>query len=81
MKFLSLNLLAILVFSFAGIAAVPDSVFLQPASEKSTFHPSLNSPVAKKIVVDFNDVVYVLTDKGVCRVFENQVIKDLRKRK
>ncbi|HRN48169.1 MAG TPA: hypothetical protein PK110_04375 [Niabella sp.] len=78
MKFLSLNLLAILVFSFAGIAAVPDSVFLQPASEKSTFHPSLNSPVAKKIVVDFNDVVYVLTDKGVCRVFENQVIKDLR---
>ncbi|HQX42669.1 MAG TPA: hypothetical protein PK779_13980, partial [Niabella sp.] len=71
---------AMLCFSQGSQALVEDSSFLQPASEKSVFHSSLKDAVPSKVVVDFNEVVYVLTNKGVGRIFQNKVIKDLRYR-
>ena len=39
---------------------------------------ALQSGMLKKTVVDYNDVVYVLSDKELYRVNENSVVKDLR---
>lgn len=59
-------------------SAAGDTTFIQPFSEKSVLHPSLQGAILKKVAVDFNNTVYVLTDKGVGRIFNNQIIKDLR---
>ncbi len=61
----------------AGQGSPADSVFYQPVSVQYVFHESLAGASTKKVVVDYNGVVYVLTDKGVGRVFEKKIIKDL----
>lgn len=72
--------IAMLSFSHWSHALFGDTTFLQPASEKFVFHSSLKDAIPSKVVVDFNDVVYVLTNKGVGRIFQHKVIKDLRYR-
>lgn len=61
----------------AGQGSPADSVFYQPVSVQYVFHESLAGASTKKVVVDYNGVVYVLTDKGVGRVFEKKIIKDM----
>jgi hypothetical protein len=60
-----------------AVASDADTAFRQPISVKYHFSADLRGSVLKKVVVDYNDVVYVLTDKGLCRVNENEVVKDL----
>lgn len=75
-KFLSC-LWIVLISVSTGYAFPSDSVFYQPVSEKNYFHESLTGAIPSKIVVDYNGVAYVLTDRGVGRVFENKIIKDM----
>lgn len=74
-KFLSFA--TIFLFLSASCFASPDTLFMQPVSEKSTFDESLKGANPSKMVVDNNGVVYVLTNLGVGRLFENKVIKDI----
>jgi hypothetical protein len=56
----------------------PDKPFIQAVSVKYPLHETLKGSELKKIVTDYNDIVYVLSDKGVYRVWGNQVEKDTR---
>src|SRR4051812_24305256 len=60
-----------------AIAADPDTAFTQPVSVKYRFSEDLQGGFLKKVVVDNNDIVYVLSDRGLYRVNENDVVKDL----
>jgi hypothetical protein len=59
------------------IASDADTAFRQPVSVKYQFSEDLRGSVLKKVVVDYNDIVYVLTSKALCRVTANEVVKDL----
>lgn len=73
-------ILLILICIFSGTTMAADTLFIQPFSEKSLPDADLAGAILKKVVVDHNDVVYVLTDQGVARLFENRIIRDLRYR-
>lgn len=55
-----------------------DKPFLQATSVKYFLQESLKGATLKKIVVDYNDIVYVLSDKGLLRVNDRELVKDLR---
>src|SRR6476620_1097304 len=59
------------------VASDADTAFRQPVSVKYRLPAGLKGSVLKKVVVDYNDVVHVLTDKGLCRLSENEIVKDL----
>ena len=59
-------------------SAGKDTAFKQPVSIKYQMPADLQNGMLKKTVVDYNDVAYVLSDKGLYRVNENSVVKDLR---
>ncbi len=60
---------------FAQIIDVP---FRQATSVKYNLSDELKGAELKKVVVDYNDNLYVLTDKGLFRDFyENELSKDL----
>ncbi len=56
----------------------PDQPFKQPVSIKYTLPEALKGAVLKKVVADYNDIIYVLTDKGLYRVNDKDLIKDIR---
>jgi len=56
----------------------PDRPFKQPVSVKYSTPESLRGAIFKKVVTDYNDNVYVLTNKGVYKVNEKALVKDLR---
>jgi hypothetical protein len=58
--------------------AEPDKPFRQAVSVKYPLSGSLKGAVLNKIVTDYNDNVYVLSDKGVLRISNNDLVKDLR---
>ena len=58
-------------------ASDADTAFKQPISVKYHFSEDLRGGVFKKVVVDYNDIVYVLTNEALCRATENEVVKDL----
>lgn len=62
----------------AAAQGEPDEPFSQAVSIKYTLHESLRGAKLKKVVTDYNDNVYVLSDKGVLRVSDNELIKDIR---
>jgi len=57
---------------------VADTAFKQAISIKYILPAVLKNASLKKVVIDYNDNVYVLTSEGVYRVFEKALIKDLR---
>ncbi|MBS1609349.1 MAG: hypothetical protein JSS70_11445 [Bacteroidetes bacterium] len=61
-----------------GNAQQPDKPFKQAISVKYNLPESLKGAQLKKVVVDYNDIIYVLSDKGVLRVHDRELIKDLR---
>lgn len=70
--------LLISLFSMNLMAQVIDVPFRQASSVKYTLSEELKTAVLKKVVVDYNDIVYVLTDKGLFRDYnENELSKDL----
>jgi hypothetical protein len=75
-----LCVLAILFVFFLPAYAVPepDKPFVQAVSVKYPLQKSLEGSVLKKIVTDYNDIVYVLSDRGVYRVCGDEVVKDVR---
>jgi len=60
------------------IAQEKDVPFLQPVSVKYSLPESVKDAVLKKVVVDYNDIIYVLTDKGLSMVSDNKLVKDIR---
>jgi hypothetical protein len=72
---------SLFVFSilFSSVAsAEPDTLFKQAISVKYEMPESLKGVTLKKTVTDYNDIVYVLADNGLYRVFDKQVAKDIR---
>ncbi|NOX65069.1 MAG: hypothetical protein GXO85_04540 [Chlorobi bacterium] len=70
--------LIILFLSVNLIAQVLDVPFKQATSVKYILPDEWKGTEMKKVVVDYNDIVYVLTDKGLFRdYYENQLSKDL----
>lgn len=57
---------------------VQDTTFKQAISIKYNTPETLKGVALKKVVTDYNDNVYVLSDKGVFRVNEKSLVKDLR---
>lgn len=74
----SILVLLFLVFSGRASTADPDLPFKQAVAKKYTTASALNGAELKKVVVDYNDVVYVLSSMGLFRVEENALVKDLR---
>ena len=58
--------------------AEPDKPFKQPVSIKYSISESLKGAILKKVVTDYNDNVYVLTNRGLYKVNEKALVKDLR---
>lgn len=57
-------------------APIPDAPFWQDAAVRIHHAPELANAVFKKLCVDKENVVYVLTDKGVARVFDETLALD-----
>ena len=71
-------LLLISIFSMNLFAQIKDVPFRQAISVKYSLSEDLKTAKLKKVVVDYNDIVYVLTDKGLYRDYnENELSKDL----
>lgn len=52
--------------------------FKQAVSVKYQLPPEVREALLKKVVIDYNDIVYLLTDKGLYRTYGTEVAKDLR---
>jgi hypothetical protein len=62
---------------FRAVAApIPDEPFWQDVAVRIRHAPELTNAVFKKLCVDKENVVYVLTDKGVARVFDDTLALD-----
>ena len=59
-----------------GLAAAKDTPFSQPVSVQFTRHPELVNALLRKLVVDGEGRVYVLTDRGVARLFDGTLALD-----
>ena len=59
--------LLISIYSSSLFAQIKDVPFKQATSVKYTLSDELKTAKFKKVVVDYNDIVYVLTDKGLFR--------------
>ena len=60
-----------------AMAADADTAFSQPVSVRYHLAGEIREWVLKKVVIDYNDAVHVLTDKGLCRIHDNTIVKDL----
>jgi hypothetical protein len=70
--------LLILLFSVSLMAQVLDVPFRQATFVKYILSDDLKGAKLKKVVVDYNDIVYLLTDKGLYRdYYEDKISKDL----
>ncbi len=66
------------LFSTSLFAQVLDVPFRQATSVKYKLSDELKGAKLNKVVVDYNDIVYVLTDKGLYRdYYEDEISKDL----
>jgi len=64
------------VQSLVNAAAIPDTPFWQDIAVRLQLSPELTNAVFRKVCVDKENVVYVLTDRGVARVFEDTLALD-----
>lgn len=73
----SLLFLVVLLTSTASIiAAAKDEPFLQPVSHKYRVDAELKGTEMRKVVVDQDGIVYVLTSKGIARLFGDLLALD-----
>ncbi|WP_018614863.1 hypothetical protein [Segetibacter koreensis] len=56
----------------------PDTSFKQAISVKYNLPELLKGSALKKVVVDYNDIIYILTDKGLYRVNDKDLVRDVR---
>lgn len=67
-----------MLFSFGLSAQIIDVPFKQATSVKYKLSDDLKDAKLQKVVVDYNQIVYLLTDKGLYRDYhENEISKDL----
>lgn len=64
-------LVLVLVAPFVVARPVKDTPFLQDVSVKLTANAELDGAEFRKVAVNRDGIVYVLTDRGVARLFEN----------
>lgn len=64
-------------FFTRSVAGPSDTAFKQPVSVKYQIAEEMKDSKLKKVVIDDNNRVYVLTDKGLCRLSGGQLVKDL----
>ncbi len=76
MKFI-LTILFVLSFLPGVSGQVSDTSFIQPVSVKYSLSGELKGSTLKKVVIDYNDRIYVLTNEGLGRVQGDQIVKDL----
>lgn len=70
-------LLPLLLLVFRAVAApIPDEPFWQDMAVRIRHAPELTNAVFRKLCVDKENVVYVLTDKGVARVLDDTLALD-----
>ena len=72
----SLFCLTLCLGAFSAIAAVKDAPYLQDSSVKMQLSPELIGARLQRMVIDRDGVVFVLTDKGVARLFDNTLALD-----
>ena len=69
--------LLLLLCLFRAVAApIPDEPFWQDVAVRIRHAPELTNAVFRKLCVDKENVVHVLTDKGVARVFDDALALD-----
>lgn len=61
------------LFGLTLAASVPDTPFPQPVSRQFTSTPELAQAVFQRVLVDREDRVYVLTDRGVARLWGDRL--------
>lgn len=76
-------LLSVILFFITGIidratGQELDKPFRQAVSIKYTIPESLKDVMLKKVVADYNDVIYLLSDKGLYRISEQALVRDTR---
>lgn len=64
---------ALLLPNVAAARLVADTPFLQDIAVRFTMNPELNGGAFRKVLVNRDGIVYVLTDRGVARVFEDKL--------
>ncbi|MBZ5856012.1 ligand-binding sensor domain-containing protein [Flavihumibacter profundi] len=78
----SFSFLTTFVLLFAQIICfgnpANEPVYKQPVSIQYSLPETLKGAILKKVVVDYNDNVYVLTNKGVYRTNGKDLVKDFR---
>ena len=57
-------------------AAIPDTPFWQDKAVRIRTAPELQQATFRKLCIDKENVVYVLTDRGVARVFDDILVPD-----
>src|SRR5262245_27345930 len=57
-------------------AAIPDLPFWQDTAVRIHHAPELTNAIFRKVLVDKENVVYVLTDKGVARIYDDNLALD-----
>jgi hypothetical protein len=75
-RLLPLLLLLLLPSLRATAAPIPDAPFWQDVAVRIHHAPELTHAVFRKLVVDKEDAVYVLTDRGVARVYDDTLTLD-----
>ncbi len=74
---LPLAVLFLFLMSIRGwCAAIPDEPFWQDVSEPVRHSTELQSVTFRKLVIDRENTVYVLTDRGVARVYDDTLALD-----
>ena len=68
--------LALLAVLPLAAAPIPDAPFWQDVAVRLHHAPELTNAIFKKLCVDKENVVYVLTDQGVARVFDDTLALD-----
>ncbi|MEM9830501.1 MAG: hypothetical protein AAF944_07670 [Bacteroidota bacterium] len=74
-----MKLLALLLLSFPvlGQAPDPDTSFIQPISVKYPLPDGAKDIHLKKVVANYDDIIYVLSDSGLYRVLDGQLVPDI----
>ncbi len=67
--------LSLLLVAGSVSASATDPGFLQPVSVKYKIAPNLKPERLKKLVVDYNNNVFVLTDIGLFKTYQDQLIQ------
>ena len=70
------GLLLVITVPIIGARPVKDTPFLQDVSEKLAINPELDGAAFRKIAVNRDGIVYVLTDRGLSRLFDNTLALD-----